>query len=70
MPEVISIVGFDNYQVPGRGDLDITTYEVDIKEMARKTINNLLKKIVGEHYKKGITTVEGHMVIKTSVKKL
>ena len=70
VPEDISIVGFDNYQVPGRGDLDITTYEVDIKEMARKTINNLLKKIVGEHYKKGITTVEGHMVIKTSVKKL
>ena len=29
-----------------------------------------MKKIVGEHYKKGITTVEGHMVIKTSVKKL
>ena len=70
VPEDISIVGFDNYQVPGRGDLDITTYEVDIKEMARKTINNLLKKIIGEHYKKGITTVEGHMVIKTSVKKL
>lgn len=70
LPKDISIVGFDNYQVPGRGDLDITTYEVDIKEMARKTINNLLKKIIGEHYKKGITTVEGHMVIKTSVKKL
>lgn len=70
VPEDISIVGFDNYQVPGRGSADITTYEVDIKEMARKTINNLLKKMMGERYKKGITTVEGHMIVKSSVKKI
>ena len=69
VPEDISIVGFDNYQVPGRGDLDITTYEVDIKEMARKTINNLLKKMSGEHYKQGVSIVEGHMVFKESVRK-
>ncbi len=70
VPEDISIVGFDNYIYPGVCDLPITTYEVDIREMAKKAINHLNKKMAGEHYKKGITIVEGHMVIKESVKKV
>lgn len=70
VPEDISVVGFDNYLFPGICNLGITTYEVDIKEMSRKTINNLLKKMSGEHYKQGISIVEGHMVIKESVKKI
>lgn len=70
VPEDISVVGFDNYIHPGICDVGITTYEVDIKEMARKTINNLLKKMSGEYYKQGISIVEGHMVIKDSVRRL
>lgn len=69
VPEDISIVGFDNYLYPGICNLGITTYEVDIKEMARKTINNLLKKMSGEYYKQGVSIVEGHMVFKESVRK-
>lgn len=70
VPEDISVVGFDNYIHPGICDVGITTYEVDIREMARKTINNLLKKMSGEYYKQGISIVEGHMVIKDSVRRL
>ena len=70
VPEDISIVGFDNYLYPGVCNLGITTYEVDIKEMARKTLNNLMKKMSGEYYKQGITIVEGHMVLKDSVKRI
>lgn len=67
VPEDISVVGFDNYLVPGRCDIGITTYEVDIKEMARKGINNLIRKMSGEYYKQGITIVEGHPIYKESV---
>ena len=70
IPEDISVVGFDNYLYPGLCDVDITTYEVDMKEMARKTIHILLKKMNGEHYKQGISIVEGHLVEKNSVKAL
>lgn len=70
VPEDVSVVGFDNYIFPGVCDLPITTYEVDIKEMAKKTISHLIKKMSGEQYKKGITIVEGHMVIKESVKEI
>lgn len=69
VPEDISVVGFDNYIHPGLCNVGITTYEVDIKEMARKTINNLIKKMNHESYKQGISIVEGHMVIKESVAK-
>ena len=69
VPEDISVVGFDNYLYPGLCDVEITTYEVDMKEMARKSINNLLRKISGEYYKQGITIVEGHIVLKDSVRR-
>lgn len=67
IPEDISVVGFDHYLYPGLCDVALTTYEVDMKEMARKTMNNLTKKLSGERYKKGVTIVEGHMLIKDSV---
>lgn len=68
VPEDISVVGYDNYLFPGLCDVDITTYEVDMKEMARCTIQILLNRITGENYREGISIVEGHMVKKGSVK--
>jgi LacI family transcriptional regulator/LacI family purine nucleotide synthesis repressor len=70
IPEDISVVGYDNYLYPGLCDVGITTYEVDIKEMARRAVNNLLKKIKGEKYREGISIVEGHLVVKNSVKNI
>lgn len=69
VPEDISVAGFDNYIHPGICEVGITTYEVDIKEMARKAVNNLIKKMNHESYKQGVSIVEGHMVIKDSVAK-
>lgn len=69
VPEDISVTGFDNYIHPSVCDIGITTYEIDIKEMARKTINNLIKKMAGEHYKQGVSIVEGRLVFKESVRK-
>lgn len=68
IPEDFSVVGFDNYIQPGICSVGITTYEVDVREMAEKTISNLINKMKGESYKQGISIVEGHMVIKNSVK--
>lgn len=69
VPEDISVIGFDNYLYPGLCEVEITTYEVDMKEMARKGINNMIKKISGEYYKQGNTIVEGHVVLKDSVRR-
>ena len=67
VPEDISIVGFDNYLYPGLCDIGITTYEVDIKEMARRTIHNIMKKMENGNYKPGVFSIEGHLVYKDSV---
>lgn len=67
VPEDISVVGFDNYLYPGLSDIQITTYEVDLKEMAKKVVYNMISKISNENYKPGIHIVEGHMVLKESV---
>ena len=70
VPEDISVVGFDNYLYPGLCEVEITTYEVDMKEMARKTINTLIKKMGNESYKKGISVIDGRMVYKNSVQRI
>jgi len=67
VPEDISVVGFDNFLFPGLCDIGITTYEVDTKEMARKSISILLKKINRQNYKTGIHIVEGSLIQKDSV---
>lgn len=70
VPEDISVAGYDNYLFPGLCDVALTTYEVDMKEMARCAIRNLIKKMNGENYRQGVSIVEGHMVIKDSVRKI
>jgi DNA-binding LacI/PurR family transcriptional regulator len=69
IPENISIVGFDNYLYPGLCDIGITTYDVNVKEMVRRSFNTLLKKMNGEIYKSGVSIVEGNVVYKESVAK-
>lgn len=70
VPEDISVAGFDNYIHPSVCSVGITTYEVDIKEMVRKAVMYLLGKMTGGYYRKGISTVPGHIVYKDSVRKL
>ena len=67
VPEDISVVGFDNYLYPGLSDIRITTYEVDMGEMARRALHNMIKKITSDNYKSGVTVVEGRLVLKDSV---
>lgn len=67
VPEDISVVGYDNYQPPGLCDVRITSYEVDMAEMAKKTVRNIIRKISGEHYKQGVLIVEGRIEYKDSV---
>lgn len=67
VPEDISVVGYDNYQPPGLCDVRITSYEVDMREMAKRTIKNMIRKISGEPYKQGVYIVNGRIVCKDSV---
>ncbi len=70
VPEDVSVVGYDNFLVPGLCDVEITTYDVDMKEMAKKAVRNLIHKIAHDPYKKGSIIVTGRIIEKDSVKDL
>lgn len=67
VPEDVSVVGYDNYLAPGLCDVGITTYEVDMKEMAKRAVKNMIRKISGDHYRQGMYIVNGRVVYKDSV---
>jgi len=70
VPQDISVVAYDNFLPPGTCDVRITTYEVDMKEMAKRTLNMINHKIAGESYKSGTYIVGGHIVEKESVRSI
>ena len=69
VPEDVSVVGYDNFIYPGICEVEITTYEVDLGKMAQCAIDVLLEKLQkGGVHVPSIHTVEGHLVMKNSVK--
>lgn len=70
VPEDVSVVGYDNYLYPGLCDIGITTYEVDVANMAKKVIHILTHKIEGMPYQGGVQIVEGRLIEKDSVRSI
>lgn len=70
VPEDISVVGFDNYQFPDHVGLGITTYEVDVPEMARNAIRMLVAKCSATPYRSGMCITTGRLIERDSVKAL
>lgn len=68
VPEDISVVGYDNYLYPEYGDSRITTYAVDMGEMARIAMHSLVKKIENVLYNESIHTVPGRMIVRDTVR--
>jgi LacI family transcriptional regulator/LacI family purine nucleotide synthesis repressor len=68
VPDDISVAAYDNFLPPGICDVRITTYEVDMKEMAKRAVSMITHKIAGESYKQGTYIVGGHIVEKGSVR--
>ncbi len=68
VPRDVSVVGFDNFLHPGVCYVGITSYEVDMTQMARRAVHNLIHKLEHEFYHKGITVVEGRLIEKESVR--
>lgn len=70
IPDDISVVGYDNFIYAGICDVEITTYEVNLKEMAHKSVHGLIKKIQGDGFRPGMRIVQGRLIEKESVKRL
>ena len=63
VPEDVSVVGYDDYVFPSLGETRITTYSVDMKEMASRILKIMNAKLAGDNTEKGISIVEGKMIL-------
>lgn len=68
VPEDVSIAGFDNYLYPGYADMQITTYEVNMKAMTKVAIDKMLKQLRNPQLGRTLEVVSGHIIWKKSVK--
>jgi len=69
IPQDISVVGFDHAIYPGLCDMELTTFEMQPIEMARKSVELLIKRMNGEPEEAGIRITEGRLVYGNTVKK-
>lgn len=68
VPEDISIVGYDNYLYGDPFAEEITTYNVDMEQMAKEAVNILRKRIKGMSVHPGIRYVDSQVIERKSVK--
>lgn len=70
IPEDISVVGYDDFLYPGLCNVGITSYGVDMEQMAAKGVEVMLEKLDGRAHKCGLHIVEGYIAEKESVAKI
>ena len=70
VPYDVSVVGFDNYLVSGIHTIPLTTYSVDLHEMAHIAVRAVLKRILGDPWKLGMHVSAGELIDKGSVRDL
>ncbi|PXV90184.1 LacI family transcriptional regulator [Lachnotalea glycerini] len=70
VPDDISVAGFDNFLCTQLIDIGITTYAINIKEMANKTVDLLILKLENPQYYAGVSMIAGHFIKRESVKLL
>lgn len=68
VPEQVSVVGYDDYLHPGLCSVELTTYAVDMAQMAQHGVELLVNKVCGREYCAGIQVVEGRLVERASVR--
>ncbi len=77
VPTDISIVGFDNYinKIDNFvselvNETGLTTYEINMKEMAKRTIHIILHKMENINYTTGMFVIPGRLIERGSVKRI
>lgn len=70
VPEDISVVGFDNFVTERFGEVGLTTYEIKIKEMARRAVHILTHKLNNSNYSTGMFMLPGTFIERNSVKRI
>ena len=68
IPEDISVAGFDHYLSETAGSRDLTTYEVNTKEMAEEVVELLERRVEKRQSPFRTMTVRGRLIAGDTVK--
>lgn len=68
VPEDVSVVGFDDFLYPGLCNVPMTTYAVNMPEMAEQCVKILITKVTGGETSEGMHLVEGRFIERKSVR--
>ncbi len=70
VPRDISVAGFDNFVTDQFGEVGITTYEINTREMAKRAVKILLHKMENSNYTAGMFMVGGTFIERGSVERV
>ena len=70
VPEDISVVGFDDFLYPGLCNVPLTTYAVNMTQMAERSIELLITKVTGGETSEGMHLIEGSFIERKSVREI
>lgn len=77
VPEDVSVAGFDHYVsvsdsylTEKLSDIRLTTYEINLKEMAGRALHIILHKMDNSRYSSGMIVLPGKLIVGNSVKKV
>ncbi len=70
VPKDISVAGFDNFVTERFGDVGLTTYEINTREMARRAIHILTHKMNNSNYSTGMFMLPGTFIERDSVRRI
>ncbi len=70
VPDDVSVAGFDNFINEPFPKIGITTYAINIREMARRSVHILLHKLENPDYSTGVYMIDGKFIERQSTKKI
>ncbi len=70
VPEDVSVAGFDNFIDEPFPKIGITTYAINLKEMAGRAVHILLQKLENPEYHTGVYMIDGRFIERESTKKI
>lgn len=70
VPQDISVVGFDDYLYATLSEPPLTTFRVDLAQMAAASVSAIIKKVKNPKYIMGRKVIGGNVIIRDSVNKI
>ena len=70
VPEDVSVVGFDNFQIDTLERIGLTTYAIDTKDMSKRVVQIIVHKLNSPGYSTGVYMIAGRFIERESAKRI